>query len=72
MLAMKDSHLDNSLFCTFNSSFGTSMPSDDLNAIGEHFAVSDRVHLSLLNSLTMVGFVLGPLFWGPLSVYVGR
>ncbi|EHA26133.1 hypothetical protein ASPNIDRAFT_140511, partial [Aspergillus niger ATCC 1015] len=60
------------LFCTFNSSFGTSMPSGDLDATIDHFNVYDRVHLTLLNSLTMVGFVLGPLFWGPLSEFVGR
>lgn len=48
------------------------MPSGALDAIAEHFQVTDRVHLILLNSLYMVGYVLGPLFFGPLSEYIGR
>lgn len=60
------------LFCTFNCSLGTSLPSGDVLRISEYFDVTDRVRLSLLNSMTMIGFVLGPLLWGPLSEYVGR
>lgn len=48
------------------------MPSGALDAISEHFGVTDRVQLSLLNSLYMVGYVLGPLLFGPLSEYIGR
>lgn len=48
------------------------MPSGALEAIAEHFHVSNQVHLILLNSLYMVGYVLGPLLFGPLSEYVGR
>lgn len=48
------------------------MPSGALDAIAAHFGVTDRVHLILLNSLYMSGYVLGPLLFGPLSEYVGR
>ena len=48
------------------------MPSGALDAISTQFDVSDRVHLILLTSLYMVGYVLGPLFFGPLSEYIGR
>lgn len=48
------------------------MPSGALDAIADHFEVTDRVHLVLLNSLYMVGYVLGPLLFGPMSEYVGR
>lgn len=48
------------------------MPSGDVLRISEYFDATDRVRLSLLNSMTMIGFVLGPLLWGPLSEYVGR
>jgi MFS family permease len=48
------------------------MSSGGLDAISKHFAIFNEIDLTLLNSLTMVGFVLGPLFWGPLSEYVGR
>ncbi|GKT41100.1 putative transporter [Colletotrichum spaethianum] len=58
--------------CTFNGNLGSSMPSGALDAISEEFGVSSRVHLILLNSLFMCGYVLGPLLFGPLSEYVGR
>lgn len=58
--------------CTFNGNFGSSMPSGALDAISAHFGVTNRVHLILLNSLYMSGYVLGPLLFGPLSEYIGR
>lgn len=48
------------------------MPSGALAAIADHFNVTERNHLTLLNSLFMAGYVLGPLLFGPLSEYVGR
>lgn len=58
--------------CTFNCNLGSTMPAGALNAISEHFNVTDRNHLVLLNSLYMAGYVLGPLLFGPLSEYIGR
>ncbi|GJC90602.1 putative transporter C36.03c [Colletotrichum liriopes] len=58
--------------CTFNGNLGSSMPSGALDAISENFGVTNRVHLILLNSLFMCGYVLGPLLFGPLSEYIGR
>ncbi|KDN66384.1 putative major facilitator superfamily transporter [Colletotrichum sublineola] len=58
--------------CTFNGNLGSSMPSGALDAISKNFDVSNHVHLVLLNSLFMVGYVLGPLLFGPLSEYIGR
>ncbi|KAH7188844.1 major facilitator superfamily domain-containing protein [Fusarium flagelliforme] len=58
--------------CTFNGNFGSSMPSGALDIIAEKFNVTDPVYLILLNSLYMVGYVLGPLLFGPLSEYIGR
>lgn len=48
------------------------MPSGALDAIAEHFEVTQNLHLVLLNSLYMAGYVLGPLLFGPLSEYIGR
>lgn len=48
------------------------MTSGALNLIAETFDVTDRVQLTLLTSLYMVGYVLGPLLCGPLSEYIGR
>ncbi|KAH6696821.1 major facilitator superfamily domain-containing protein [Plectosphaerella plurivora] len=58
--------------CTFNGNFGSSLPSGALDAISTHFGVTSRVHLILLNSLYMTGYVLGPVLFGPLSEYIGR
>ncbi|KAG5754286.1 hypothetical protein H9Q69_013664 [Fusarium xylarioides] len=58
--------------CTFNGNFGSSMPSGALDIIAEQFSITNPVHLILLNSLYMVGYVLGPLLFGPLSEYIGR
>ncbi|KAF4335386.1 major facilitator superfamily transporter [Fusarium beomiforme] len=58
--------------CTFNGNFGSSMPSGALDIIAKQFRITDPVHLILLNSLYMVGYVLGPLLFGPLSEYIGR
>lgn len=48
------------------------MPSGALDAISNHFNVTERIHLTLLNSLWMVGYVISPLIVGPLSEYIGR
>ncbi|BCS19890.1 uncharacterized protein APUU_20322A [Aspergillus puulaauensis] len=57
----------------FNASLGTSLPSGASSNIGEAFDVTeDDPRMTLLNSLYVLGFVLGPLFFGPLSEYVGR
>lgn len=48
------------------------MPSGALDALSAHFGVTDRIHLILLNSLFMVGYVIGPLAFAPLSEYIGR
>ncbi|KAI9159100.1 Major facilitator superfamily multidrug transporter mdrA [Paramyrothecium foliicola] len=58
--------------CTFNGNLGSTMPSGALDAISSKFGVSDRLQLTLLNSLWMVGYVLSPLIFGPLSEYIGR
>lgn len=58
--------------CTFNGNLGSSMPSGAIDAISEQFGVTNHTHLVLLNSLYMVGYVLGPLLFAPLSEYIGR
>ncbi|PYI22291.1 MFS general substrate transporter, partial [Aspergillus violaceofuscus CBS 115571] len=57
----------------FNGSLGASLPSGASPAIAQAFQVSeDDARLVLLNSRYLVGFVVGPLFFGPLSEYLGR
>ncbi|KAK9452626.1 major facilitator superfamily domain-containing protein [Dipodascopsis uninucleata] len=54
-----------------NSTFASSVSSGASTAIREYFNVP-TIMTTLLVSLYMLGFVLGPLFWAPLSEYVGR
>lgn len=57
----------------FNGSLGASLPSGASSFIAEAFEVSENdIRIVLLNSLYLVGFVVGPLFFGPLSECVGR
>lgn len=58
--------------CTFNGLFGTSIPSGAVDAISEYFHHPAESKLVLLNSVYMIGFVAGPLLWGPLSEFIGR
>lgn len=58
--------------CTFNGNLGSSIPSGALVSLSEHFGVTSRTYLVLLNSLYMAGYVLGPLLFGPMSEYIGR
>ncbi|RAH51425.1 putative MFS drug transporter [Aspergillus brunneoviolaceus CBS 621.78] len=56
----------------FNGSLGASLPSGASPTIAQAFQVSESdARLVLLNSLYLVGFVVGPLFFGPLSEYLG-
>ncbi|KAM0282793.1 hypothetical protein ACHAQH_002797 [Verticillium albo-atrum] len=57
---------------TGNSAVGSSLPSGAVSWIADDFSVTDSTHLVLLNSLFLVGYSLGPLFFGPMSEYVGR
>ncbi|RAH74139.1 MFS general substrate transporter [Aspergillus aculeatinus CBS 121060] len=58
---------------TFNGFLGASLPSGASPTIAQAFQVSESdARLVLLNSLYLVGFVVGPLFFGPLSEYLGR
>ncbi|KAJ8103605.1 major facilitator superfamily domain-containing protein [Lipomyces tetrasporus] len=54
-----------------NSTFASSVTSGASNAIRAHFG-SSTIVTTLLISLFMVGFVIGPLFWAPMSEHVGR
>ncbi|KAK9386600.1 major facilitator superfamily domain-containing protein [Lipomyces mesembrius] len=54
-----------------NSTFASSVTSGASKAIRAHFG-SSTIVTTLLISLFMVGFVIGPLFWAPMSEHVGR
>ncbi|KAL4776102.1 MFS general substrate transporter [Aspergillus nidulans var. acristatus] len=57
----------------FNGCLGASLPSGASSSIAQEFRVPQNdTRIVFLNSLYLVGFVVGPLFFGPLSECVGR
>lgn len=55
-----------------NSTLGSSFPSGAINYISKDFHVTNEQQLVLPISLFLVGYVLGPVFFGPLSETYGR
>ena len=55
-----------------NSTLGSSLPSNAINYIAPYFHVTSEQQLVLPISLFLVGYVLGPLLFGPLSETYGR
>ncbi|MCJ1474646.1 hypothetical protein MMC13_003306 [Lambiella insularis] len=54
-----------------NSTIGSSLSSDN-QSLYTHFDVSQVEQTVLPNSIYLVGYMLGPLFFAPLSEYYGR
>ena len=55
-----------------NSTLGSSLPSETIQYQGPYFHVANQAQLVLPVSLYLVGYTLGPLFFGPLSEAYGR
>jgi MFS family permease len=60
------------LCCIFNSVFGTSYPSGQIDSLGDHFSVYDEVQRTLPITIYQCGFICGSLTFGPLSETCGR
>ena len=60
------------IIAVINSTLGSSLPSGAMSYIGPYFHVTDQAQLVLPISLFLVGYVLGPLAFGPLSESFGR
>ena len=54
-----------------SSTFASSAPASSTPAIAEEFGSSIEVSY-LITSMFLVGYVFGPMFWGPGSEIVGR
>lgn len=54
-----------------HSTFASSAPSSSVPIIARHFHVGREVG-DLILSLFLIGYMLGPIFWGPGSELVGR
>ena len=55
-----------------NSTLGSSLPSNAIGRIAPHFHVTNEQQLVLPVSLYLVGYVFGPVVFGPLSETYGR
>ncbi|THD00174.1 hypothetical protein EYZ11_000365 [Aspergillus tanneri] len=55
-----------------NSTIGSSLPSGVIDQISQHFAVTDELQLVLPISCYLMGYVIGPILFGPLSEHLGR
>lgn len=55
------------LLCIFNSVFGTSLPSGEINLVSVHFQVFGQVELVLPITIYQVGFMVGSVTWGPVE-----
>jgi multidrug resistance protein len=55
-----------------NSTLGSSLPSGDIQFIAKSFNISNEQELVLPISIFLVGYIVGPLAFGPLSETYGR
>lgn len=57
---------------TFNTVFGSTLPSGAIDFITQDFNVTDPVQFALPISIYLVGYIPGPLLLSPLSEAYGR
>jgi MFS family permease len=55
-----------------NSTIGSSICSNAIPQIAEEFNITNQQMLVLPISIFLIGYILGPLVWGPSSEYFGR
>jgi len=55
-----------------NTTLASSLPSLAQSALLEHFSVKQEIQGVLPNSIYLVGYVLGPTLWAPMSEHFGR
>jgi multidrug resistance protein len=55
-----------------NCTMGTALTAGATEQLAEHFHVTDEAQLVCVTSIYLVGFVIGPLIFGPLSESFGR
>lgn len=60
------------IIAILNSTFDSSLPSGAIDFIAEEFHVTDPVQHALPISVYLVGYILGPLLFSPMSETYGR
>ncbi|KAF2997916.1 hypothetical protein E8E13_004912 [Curvularia kusanoi] len=60
------------IMSVMNSTIGSSLPAGATGPISQHFNETNEYKLILPTSMYLVGYVCGPMIWGPLSESYGR
>ncbi|KAL7624155.1 hypothetical protein AAE478_005712 [Parahypoxylon ruwenzoriense] len=60
------------MLTVINSTMGSSLPSMAIPFMAKEWGVTSQTQLVLPISTYLVGFVIGPIIWGPLSEHIGR
>lgn len=60
------------ILSTLNSTIGSSLPSNAVPFIASEFSVTSSTQLVLPISIYLLGYVFGPVLYGPLSETYGR
>ncbi|KAI9660530.1 MAG: hypothetical protein M1821_009881 [Bathelium mastoideum] len=60
------------IVAVLNSTIGSSLSSGVMPQIATHFTVTNQEQLVLPTSIFLLGYVVGPLGWGPVSEAIGR
>ncbi|VUC28822.1 unnamed protein product [Clonostachys rosea] len=55
-----------------NSTMGSSLPSNAIPYIVHEWSIASQEQAILPISVYLIGYVLGPIIWGPLSKHIGR
>ncbi|KAH9995144.1 major facilitator superfamily transporter [Xylariaceae sp. FL0662B] len=61
-----------SMMCVTNSTMGSSLPSMAIPYMTKEWGVTAQTQMVLPISTFLVGYVFGPIIWGPLSEHFGR
>jgi MFS family permease len=59
-------------FLVVNSTMGSALPSMAIPFIARTYGVTSEQQLVLPISVYLIGYVFGPIIWGPLSEHLGR
>ncbi|KAL8944291.1 MAG: hypothetical protein Q9211_000649 [Gyalolechia sp. 1 TL-2023] len=60
------------LVLNFNTTLSSSLPSGSIDSLNEAFHVTQRQQEALPVAIFLVGYVVGPLLFGPISEHFGR
>lgn len=56
----------------FNVTLGSSLPTGAIEALNTHFGVISPSQIPLPVAIFMIGYIFGPIIFGPMSETVGR